>query len=232
MDLLFRKKKKTDIVFAVLLTKQNWEIGEQITGKILFRKDQPVKFSGIRARFIGIESVMMDDKPKEKAVFDTEFVEVSTKGKAAVGDSVFPFQFTIPEGIPPSINVAGLASIKYEVRAQLLIKGHTVMITSELEVFIHQRMPAELPLTHNDKKEWGLIYKESLLLRVIPDKMMYNPGESIELDMTIDNKTKKDVSRILVGVSRSLKRVKHIEETFIVQIEIPRNLLPVDPSAK
>lgn len=230
MDLLFRKKKKTTIVFAVLLTKQNWEIGEQISGKILFRKNQTVKHNGIKARFVGRETFTQASRDKDKIVFDTECVSVAEKGKTIEGDTVLPFTFTIPEGLPPSVNIPGVGIIKYEVTARLLLK--TGDITSDIEVYIHKPTPSSLPLTYNDKKDWGLLSKESLLLRCIPDKIMYLPGNTMELEMTIDNRTKKDVSRILVGIERTIKCGKQKDSTSITQIEIPRGVLPVDPSTK
>merc|ERR1712232_392024 len=93
-------------------------------------------------------------------------------------------------------------------------------------------MPAELPLTFTETKTWGLIHKESLLIRSIPNKSKYEPKDIIKLDLNFDNKTKKEITRIITGVHRSLKYGKRTQDTCICEQEIPRNLLPIPSSSK
>ena len=237
---MFRKKKKTEILFAVLLERQNWELGEQIKGKILFRKDQPVKFSSIRARFVGTEQVVLSAAPdvpeskrtRSKVVFETPFVNVAERGSSPEGETEYSLHFLLPETLSPSFNVEGTAEVRYEVQTQLLLKSNSTPMESNVQVFIHPHLPTELPLSFVEKKEWGLISRESLSMRAVPDKALYEAGDQIVLDVTLDNKTaKKTIARILAGPEQSIRFGKRSEETNLGQIEVTSNL-PIAPGTK
>jgi len=235
-----RKKKKTEIVFAVLVTKQNYVVGEQITGNILFRKDQSVKFNGIRARFFGTETITLSTsvdvseskRSKNRPLSDPEYAIVADKGKAPEGDTIYPIKFTIPETLPPSISCPNIAEIKYEIQAELLFKSGNANVVSVVEIFLQKPIPNDLPLTFTDKTTWGLIHKETLQIRCIPDKFMYLPGDNIELDTTFTNTTKKEVVRIIGGLHQILKYGKKSTDSCICEKEIQRNLLPIDAGQK
>jgi len=237
---MFRKKKKTEIVFALLVPKQNYVIGEQITGNILFRKDQSIKFNGIQARFFGTETITLSTsidvseskRSKTRPLSDANYATVADKGKAPEGDTIYPIKFTIPSDLPPSISCPNTAEIKYELQAELLFKSATSNITSVVEIFLQKPIPKELPLTFTDKTSWGLISKETLHIRCIPDKSMYLPGDTITMDVNFTNSTKKDVVRIISGLHQVLKYGKKSNDTCVNEKEISRELLPIPTGEK
>lgn len=231
---MFRKTTKAQIVFAVVLDKQNYEIGEQINGNILFRKDRSVKFEKIRARFIGTTQYAASaDKLKSRSVLEnSEFLTIADKGKLPEGDSMYPIRFSVPASLPPSI-LHPPAEIKYEIQAELLFKGGK-SITSSVDIYIHQPIQSSsVPTTFTEKKDWGIIHKETLLIRCIPDKTVYLPEETIILDFNLNNMTKKDLVRVVTTVECVLKCEKKVNgSTNICNSEVPRDSLPVVPNTK
>lgn len=228
---MFTKKTKAQVVFTVLLQKQNYELGEQITGNVLFRKDQPLKYDLVRARFFGFECYPVDGKEKVKPISEkAEYIAIADKGKLPAGDTMFPIQFSIPNSLPPSFKCANTA-IKYEIQADVLFNGGAC-ISSVAEVCIVRPNPSEISPTFTEKKEWGLLHKESLKIRCIPNKSLYDPSDSAIIELNVNNGTKKDVTRIIVSLVRTLKIGKKTEKKTVCEKEVPRNLLPIDPNIK
>lgn len=225
------RKNKAQIVFAVLVNKQNYEAGELIEGNILFRKDRSVKFEKIRARFTGTAQYQVDDKVKSYSIPEnTEFSIVSEKGKLPEGDSMYPIKFSVPITLPPSTHYPP-AEIKYEIQAELLFNGKS--ITSSVDIYVHQAKTTNIATTFTDKKDWGLLHKETLLIRCIPDKVLYLPEEKIQLDLNISNMTKKDLVRVIITLQSTLKCGKKFHETStICEKEISRDLFPCTPNTK
>lgn len=227
---VFKRKTTAQVIFTVLLQKQNYELGEQISGNILFRKDQPLSYKLIKARFIGYETYQLDGKEKTKALTEkNDFVVVAEKGKLPEGDSLFPISFTIPNSLPPSFKCSDV-SIKYEIQAEVLFKGSSIL--TEAEVWILKPIPSEIPPTFTQKKDWGLLHKESIQLRCIPNKICYEPMDKAELEVNIKNASKKDITRMIVNLTSILKYGKKVEKKTVYEQEVPRNLLPIDSNSK
>ncbi|CAB3404569.1 unnamed protein product [Caenorhabditis bovis] len=121
------------------------------------------------------------------------------KNKMPVGNYTFPFTFAIPINCPPSFE-GFHGCVRYTVKAEIdrpwrfnrkNCKPFSVIPSSDLNM-----IPLAInPMTNTISKNTGLIFKNGVVsMRVDVPKQGFVPGETIQINVFIDNNSSKQVT--------------------------------------
>eukprot|EP01095_Lingulamoeba_sp_RSL-Kostka_P000784 TRINITY_DN1106_c0_g1_i1.p2 TRINITY_DN1106_c0_g1~~TRINITY_DN1106_c0_g1_i1.p2 ORF type:complete len:453 (-),score=182.97 TRINITY_DN1106_c0_g1_i1:62-1420(-) len=238
MPNILKKKKKANIKVKLDLDKYNWEAGEHITGKIIFNTDKELKISKVTLRLLCYEWIQITEsydvpqhkRTKVKTIFDSHPILIhNQKRREPVGETTYPFSIKLPDESPPTINAPNQAKISYQLKGDLNFPNFpNAMCVSE--IIVHHPLSTDPPVAHTDKK--SALFKGSIVLRAVPDKSCYVQDDDVELDLTIDNKTSKEIARIILSLERKMKYGPNKEQKSLKSIDITAPKLPIGPSSR
>lgn len=213
--------------------RQHYLMGDEITGEIIFIKNQPVKVSAVKIFLVGTEwyqhtstDIPAHKRSKTKVFCEEEFqVQLASK-KIDAGETRFRFALRIPISTASNLDHP-YAKVSHELRVEICFSGAPSTITI-MPLGTHQIFPDLPPFT--DKK--ATLFKDAYSIKVLR-RASFLPGETVPLDIKLDNKSGKEISkmtlqleqRFRIGSSKSPPRV-----LASTHISSPR--IPIGPSSK
>ena len=119
----------------------SYTAGEKVTGEILFNISEHIPKSVLKFQSRGIEEIhifdskdrskIIDEEIKEIFVLDTIMMEWETE--IPIGQSVFPFNFKIPNYCPSTFYYSGEDANGFYVKAEVFYHVSVKLITSDCE---------------------------------------------------------------------------------------------------
>lgn len=222
------------------MEKLHYEAGEFITGNVVFQKDQPMKIAFVRIGLLGEERVKAlddskgSDKVKSKRMFEFTPVTIfGSKARQEAGESSYPFRVKVPENAAPSALVEGKYHIRYELLAEAGFPNSKDLLSTAQKVQIHATIPQaaernEPVPAFTEKKSYKF---KQLSLRCVTNKHLFLAGDSVELDLSIDNKTTKEISRLIITCEQKIKYQSRKDDSTIATLLITRPKLPIRASS-
>ena len=227
-----KKKAKANCTLDFELNKDSWEIGETITGNVILRKDAAVAVESVKVRIVGQEWYRVTDsydvpenkRSKSKIIFDTQWLTISStpKAKEPAGESRYPIKIKLATDLSPSTNVLETARIYYEIQCE----AHAgAPLVASKDLFILKALLNEPVAAFVDKKTFFM--KDPITLRCLPDKREYHTNDHIVLDLSVDNRSPKEITRIFVRLVSKLKYGSNKDSKNILTLEITKPKLPI-----
>lgn len=210
------------ILMKVLLDKEVpvFSPGEVVEGKVAVQSDKDVAFKGIIARCRGkahnrwYDPIIRHHRDSQEEYLDDSilvFPQDGIRPKKAVtvpaGGAEFPFKFVLPTEIPNSFEGAhGFVRYEIFVNGDLAQKDDiktkkvfTVVGTHDLNTD-HKAKQAEQSVT--TEFSVGFLRRRSVVLQACWDKPGYVPGETIQVDLSVDNDSSHQVSKIKLSLNQ------------------------------
>lgn len=119
----------------------------------------------------------------------------------------------------------------YELSAELVFPSKPSMHSS-YPVFLRRPFPTDPALLFNDRKTFLLHPKSPILFRVRFEKPSYESGESVALDIAIDNQSYKQIERLVISVEEKIKYASLKAEALLSSTTIQQPRFPVAPQSK
>jgi hypothetical protein len=116
---------------------------------------------------------------------------------------MYPFEYQLPPNLPGVINIrsGGTAKIRYKLKATLQVNGFfSSDLKGELSLVVHsqlsQRVQASEDSTSESVNLLCCFYRGTCHLKVAMDKNVYLPGETSQIQCTIQNESTQEIARM------------------------------------
>lgn len=228
---------KVNVSLKAYTEKASYAPGETIRGVAVFTKDQPVKISGVTVQLLGHEWLKVTDsfdvpvakRTKTKAFLDSSPIEIEKKKKVDPGETRYNFELVLPDTAPATVDVHSTLKISYEIKVDILVPNGS-SFSASTAFHVKNLVPNVPPAAFFDKKT--SMFKDVATIRVIRDKQAYGSNESAALDVLIENKSGKDIYRIILALERQIQYGSNKENKFLVSQEVQSPRLPIQNGAR
>ncbi|XP_031426218.1 arrestin domain-containing protein 1a isoform X2 [Clupea harengus] len=206
--------------------------GDPITGTVKITNAEPIQCKAIKVNchgFCGVSSRLNDTSWAAEEQYFNSTVSVADKGTLNKGPHTFPFKFLIP-AIAPTSYEGPYGKTIFEIRAFVDTPRFSKDYKVEKTFFIQK------PLNLNDvpdildissasvSKDFTYMFVKNgtIVLKATSDLRGYTPGQVIQLETEIQNKSGKSTSTVVASlmqkVTYKMKRPVHDMRT-IAEVE-------------
>jgi hypothetical protein len=213
------------------LAQLNHCVGDEVKGTIFLSSQSDFRVASLEVTLVGREEVQHGAKKAQSTIRPTLMFKVINQAGFPAGSHVFPFALPIPPDTQPTVFCPGHFVAAYSLQADLkLTDGSSEVYAFYQDVCLHIPVPSGLPPAFVEKKQGRLLHhQECLTLRCIPSSSILQLGVPFSLDLSLQNDTRKEVSRVIVGLERTVhtgKSRKAKTLTVIYQEEVREAVLP------
>ena len=138
------------------------------------------------------------------------------------GDYSYPFEFSLPIDLEPSVSSPGSFHTTYSLRVELkLSKFKSNPLVDTFLLYIHKPSLQLLAPTFNAKLQRGIIHKDRVFLTCLPASQTLQLFEALKIDISIRNESRKDITRLIVGLEQKvIKNKKQKLVSLVYQTDV------------
>ncbi|KAI6185070.1 Arrestin-C domain-containing protein [Aphelenchoides bicaudatus] len=202
--------------------------GQTVSGHLQLRSNKSLKARNIKIEVLGVSKAFWSESrtsvdgqgrtiihtihlSSEHKLLDEKIVvwERENKERFPEGDSLFPFKFHIPEGLPPTFKSQN-GNISYRLEARIDVPwwfDKTASMSFEVAPFCDLNLISDSDDSQEkeEHKSYGFFVDEKVGIKVHLDKKAYAIGEKIKCIVEANNHPNRFVKQIETSLVRTVE---------------------------
>ncbi|KAJ0396770.1 hypothetical protein ATCC90586_008010 [Pythium insidiosum] len=237
----FGLAKKGKIAIAV--DKPSYVAGEIVNGSIFVTVHEPIQCDAVVLKATGKEKVKweqhdgegMEEYEREHEFFKQKIVITAVPHVLQPGSYTYPFTYQLPPSLPgvfamerySSMFIEDLnASIKYKFKATLDVGGYYAKdLKANCNIVVHEQLTQTIRASEDSTTQsvnfLCCLNKGNCTLSVAMDKNVYFPGETAQIQCTVNNNSSVDITAMRARLFQDLTlMLNYGPSTFTTEIAV------------